>query len=183
MLKTINRELPKWEAPRHVKKMAEDLRRYSETHPNPCCARDYELLVRESNVDRERALLHAHLDEAQLEAVITGDAFSVGKLLVRSCVYTSGRIVHLQLHSRCAGAPTFQPKRYGDGSGFAQEPVCGQGGTYLEKFDDEYYEQLATTDKIRRCVFLTGRTLSGPEMLTFVCRDCARRAKLLSNRN
>jgi hypothetical protein len=177
----LDRTLPAWDVSDELKQEAAASRTVPGRADDPVrrCTPRFLELTRLEDADTHRSALHSYLDEPQLAAIISGDAFHLEDVLMRPCVYVSGWTIHLQRHQHARGAAAHNPWRYDDRSGFAQYPECTQRGSYLEAFDDSQYLRLATERQIGRVSFLTGRTLTSEAMVEHVCVHCVAYAHTL----
>lgn len=163
----LDRTLPSWDVSDEFNTLMTKVRKRPGVYYRPderFNARLAELITIEKP-NRDRLTLGSFLDANQLDAVLTGEMFSIRRTRLRSCIFSSGRIIHLQ--NRVAGSSG----RYGS-SGFSEHTVCSANGSFLYEFDDLEYERLATTRKVERLEVPTGKTLTAEQMLGNVCVRC-----------
>ncbi len=179
-----NRTLASWQASEELQTEAARLRLVPQ--PNPYENRDerrFDQLVRRDNIEGPRSTIASYLDDTQAAAMLNGTEFSIGRLVVRSCVFGTGRIIHLQLQranaAQCGLLTPRELSAYPDCDGFSERTVCVQRGTHLNEFDDEMYDLLATTEKLGwGQTYPIGRVRSSEELLGMVCYDCLIRAHI-----
>lgn len=171
----LDRALPAWDVSAELAKEMTGVRRIpgSFDYYNERFTARLKQLIADENPYHDRVVLESFLDDVQLAAVLDGTSFRIRQARFRSCVYSTGRIVHLQRHRSSTYSAPHDFRRYDDFSGFAQYPLCSMNGSILEAFDEYHYERLATTEKFGRASIPTGRVLPVEQMLRYVCERCA----------
>jgi hypothetical protein len=142
--------------------------------------------ARELGLDEERARVAMFLDDAQVQSLISGEEFAIGRVAIKACNYNqaTGDVIHLRASLQCARELNLVNDFRIEGDSFysqyLQETMCMKNyRELLNDFDATSFSYFSTMQRSQGFWMQRPEPLDADGMVGLVCHGCLIRAHRL----